>query len=207
MTNGKGIIYTACSYTYVGGGRQIMIIQISSALKHPGQSFPFSVSGSIEKIDVYGDQINIENPISIEGSIMYTGEDFFVRGNFSANYTAHCGLCGKEVTNKIECEFNEEFCITEDLSHPDRFTYVGNTIDISKMVLDNIYLKLPLKLICNQECQGLCPTCGQNLNVAQCECNNYVQKSSSLDKEAAINKKDNPFAVLENLFNDEEEEV
>lgn len=182
-----------------------MILDLSSALKHPGQSFPFSVEGNIDEIKLYGNVFNLANPIEVDGTIMYTGANFFVRGSLSVDYTTECGRCFKEVKENVECDFNEEYAIEEDENHPDRYTFVGNTIDITKMVIDNICLNLPLKHQCTEDCKGLCPICGTNLNDQDCDCDAKVGESSS-QTEAVMNKKENPFAVLQDLFSDKDDE-
>ena len=182
-----------------------MILDLSSALKHPGQSFPFSVEGSIDDVDLYGDAIKFKNPIKVDGSAMNTGDNLYVRGSLEIEYTTNCNLCFKEVKEKAICDFNEEYSHEEDISHPDRYTFVGYSIDITKMVIDNICLSIPLKHLCTDQCKGLCPECGQDLNKAACDCYTKVN-DSDFDNEAAINKKENPFAVLGNLFSDKDNE-
>jgi|GEM_PF-665654 len=183
-----------------------MIIDLSSALKHPGQSFPFSVEGTIEDINLYGDVMKLQNPVEVNGTIMYTGENFFVKGSFSVGYSTSCALCFKEVKRNVECTFSEEFALDEDISHPDRYTYLGSNIDITKMVIDNICLNMPLKHLCKEGCLGLCPKCGNNSNESQCDCDVNIEQSD-FNKEIVMNKKENPFAVLENLFSDDNEEA
>ena len=185
---------------------KIMIIDLSSALKHPGQSFPFSVEGNIGDIELYGDLIKFKNPVQVVGTIMYTSKNFFVTGSLDFEYTTSCALCFKDVDESIDCDFNEEFAQEEDIAHPDRYTFTGNTIDITKMTMDIICLNLPLKHLCSEECKGLCPKCGHNLNESPCKCDINVEQSN-FDNEVVLNKKENPFAVLENLFSDEDEEA
>lgn len=55
----------------------------------------------------------------------------------------------------------------EDLSV--NFT-VGDEIDLHEIVREQLYLSLPMKLLCNKKCYGLCPMCGTNLNKKKCGC-------------------------------------
>lgn len=61
----------------------------------------------------------------------------------------------------------------------------GEVIDIGLLVSEQIFLSLPFKVLCSEECRGLCPGCGANLNDEPCQC--------------AKSSKDSPFSVLEKL--------
>jgi uncharacterized protein len=46
----------------------------------------------------------------------------------------------------------------------------GDTIDLSDIVREQVYLSLPMRSICKESCRGLCPVCGANLNESSCLC-------------------------------------
>jgi uncharacterized protein len=48
--------------------------------------------------------------------------------------------------------------------------YRDGRVDLSQLILEQIVLALPMKFLCNDDCQGLCPSCGANRNVTSCEC-------------------------------------
>jgi uncharacterized protein len=48
--------------------------------------------------------------------------------------------------------------------------YTGDQIDLAQVVREQCYLALPMKPLCKDDCQGLCPMCGTNLNVERCSC-------------------------------------
>jgi uncharacterized protein len=43
-------------------------------------------------------------------------------------------------------------------------------IDLDEIIKEQIYLSLPMKVLCSDQCRGLCPICGMNLNVSDCHC-------------------------------------
>lgn len=49
-------------------------------------------------------------------------------------------------------------------------SYDGDTIDLGDVVREQIFLIVPAKLLCREDCRGLCPSCGIDLNVTQCAC-------------------------------------
>lgn len=48
--------------------------------------------------------------------------------------------------------------------------YHDDQIDLSLLIREQLYLALPMKPVCRADCAGLCPTCGVNRNLTQCEC-------------------------------------
>jgi uncharacterized protein len=64
--------------------------------------------------------------------------------------------------------------------------YKGNEIDLNEIVKEQIILAQQMVNICNDNCKGLCPKCGKNLNNSACKCKNTDKKKS-------------PFAVLKKI--------
>ena len=56
---------------------------------------------------------------------------------------------------------------TEDLEFS---LYDGDQIDLAPLVAEQLILALPSRALCREDCQGLCPSCGTNLNLHQCGC-------------------------------------
>ncbi|MFB3148284.1 MAG: DUF177 domain-containing protein [Thermodesulfobacteriota bacterium] len=70
----------------------------------------------------------------------------------------------------------------DDLEHE---TYRDDEIDLSNYLMEQIAISLPVKVVCNEDCKGLCTICGTNLNQETCTCES---------------EKVNPrFAILKNL--------
>ena len=68
-----------------------------------------------------------------------------------------------------------------------RYGYTGEELDVSQMLLDDLFLNLPAFSKCSEDCKGLCPVCGCDLNTVQCSC---VREK----------EKENPFSALEQLL-------
>ncbi len=48
--------------------------------------------------------------------------------------------------------------------------YEGSGIELNDVLREVVLLALPMRLVCSEECKGICPTCGQNRNQAECDC-------------------------------------
>lgn len=63
---------------------------------------------------------------------------------------------------------------TFDLADVDLETFDGKTIDLDPILREQVMLALPVSVVCREDCKGLCPVCGQNLNEKECGCERKV---------------------------------
>ncbi len=82
-----------------------------------------------------------------------------------------CDRCLDEIQKEIVFEFGH-ILVRETNTDSDEFIVTdGDIIDLDELILADILLQLPSKMLCNEECKGLCFTCGANLNKNECNCN------------------------------------
>jgi len=72
--------------------------------------------------------------------------------------------------------------------------YEGDEIDPRDLVREQLLLAVPMVPVHSEDCRGLCPSCGADLNLGGCGC-----------KPAALPEKENPFAVLKKIIKPEKE--
>ena len=77
-----------------------------------------------------------------------------------------CDKCLKEVEWNAQEDMVEEF----SNDNPDAWPAEGDTIDFAEAVRANICALLPMKILCKDDCFGLCPACGKDLNRGTCDC-------------------------------------
>ena len=63
---------------------------------------------------------------------------------------------------------------TEDEEDDDQNFMEGYQLDVETFVYNEILLNWPAKILCREECKGVCPVCGQNLNEKECGCDTFV---------------------------------
>ena len=97
-----------------------------------------------------------------------------VSGNVRFSIEAPCSRCLKPVELDLNPEVNlvltPEESIDEEDDDVNHETYAGDEVDISDFIREQIAMALPVKVVCAEDCKGLCQNCGVNLNVEQCEC-------------------------------------
>lgn len=149
-----------------------MIINLSSFFKSGELTY------SIEKMLTITD-LEFLKKNKIEKDIMFKGDFFKVDDSIELNATIRytykevCARCLKEFMNTIETQFTA--CITDnEVEDSEEINIIlhDNSIDIDKAIKQVIYLSIPMKSLCSEDCKGICPKCGANLNIEECDCEN-----------------------------------
>jgi len=123
------------------------------------------------------------------------GRDILVRGHLAGQLGLHCGRCLEGFVAPVAADFDlllapgpqPQGPAEEELSAAelDRDFYTGGVVDLETILREQIILMLPLKPLCAETCQGLCPRCGANLNREACNCQ-AKQVDSSLAQLAKL---------------------
>jgi uncharacterized protein len=72
----------------------------------------------------------------------------------------------KETTRHTEVEDETELCDDDLIAS----TYSGDEIDLAHEIEEQVAMEIPLKPLCDEDCKGLCPSCGADLNAVPCTC-------------------------------------
>jgi uncharacterized protein len=92
----------------------------------------------------------------------------------SAPWRAECRRCLKPVGGELNCDVREVFRPRQpgERASDDEETYplTGDQLDLRPLVRDALLLGLPIAPLCREDCAGLCPTCGSDLNEGPCSC-------------------------------------
>lgn len=127
------------------------------------QSFDFSNE------ELYG-AFPFEQPVSCSGEI--ENRAGVVRLVFCVKFllNLNCDRCLEAFQR--EFTYNFEHILVQKLNGDDDGYIVcdGGVLDLFELVRTDILLELPMKVLCDEDCKGLCPQCGKNLNFDSCEC-------------------------------------
>ena len=110
-------------------------------------------------------------PVSAEvtGIVYRQGTDYIVDGKVKTVLNLNCDLCLSAFETKLDFDLNEVFSETPD-SDEEIWELSDKTIDLKPAVIANIILNMPMQVLCSDDCKGLCPKCGHNLNDGDCGC-------------------------------------
>jgi uncharacterized protein len=143
----------------------------------------FDVSIEPGVIDFLDANLRQAGPLAAQGSVelvSHSEGDIQMRGKLRVRMESDCDRCLEpaqfDVENSLdilfkpssETEDGEEAELGED--ETDVAFYEGDGVSLEDVLREQIVLALPIKLVCKEDCQGLCPVCGENWNLRECEC-------------------------------------
>ena len=147
-----------------------MIIELESIFNTEGMKYPFDYELSLSGIEAYG-YSPITNPVKVKGQIENKAGIVTLTANAELVYEAPCDRCAKDVKREFNFPVEHTLVVTLESGENDAFLEVPNMrLNLDELVEEDVNLALPTKYLCNDECKGLCPMCGKNLNEAQCNC-------------------------------------
>jgi len=128
------------------------------------------------------------SPIACKGEIEIMEERLYVTCHYEADFTFSCDRCLKEVKLHIEDDFKTKLITSDEEESYDGYVVETEALDIVELVSDELLTHIPFQIVCDEDCQGLCATCGKNLNEDECNCD-----------DASIDPR---FEVLKDLFSE-----
>ncbi|KMT21474.1 YceD family protein [Clostridium cylindrosporum] len=146
-----------------------MKIDVSKLFRKKVQTLPFEVTSQLSTIDRDELKISLNSPLNVKGNAYFDGEVVTLVGTITTILKMQCSRCLTELDYHMSIEFEDEFS-KFDFSEDRYLISEEETIDLTNMVTDNMILHLPVKVNCDENCKGLCPKCGKNLNKGLCSC-------------------------------------
>ena len=142
-------------------------LDISKLLSGESESLPFDLG---EIPFPCGDEEIAVSSLRFSGQAKdITG---FIRliGTITGEHSAPCARCLAPVKRAFSIEIDLSVVTAPTESDEDVILAEGQKIDLGTFVTETVLLNLPLRLLCREDCKGLCPKCGKDLNTGDCEC-------------------------------------
>lgn len=139
-----------------------------------GQTIHIDVKEHASRLSMEDEGIRLVGPLAFSGQVENMGDRLYVMGKVHATVELSCSRCAETITLEVNAPFSEMFSnhkeVVEMGSEEEISFFEGDLIDIASHIARAILLELPMKALCREECKGLCPECGVNLNLGECQC-------------------------------------
>jgi len=151
--------------------------------KLPKEGLEISKDFEFFSTDLVEESAVFLQPVCSEMNIKKIGNEIRIKGKVKTCLSIICSRCLIPFDFPIESNFDLAFLpeelnlVKEGLGSDDlnNFFYYNRQIDLREVVLEQLNLTFPVKPLCSEECQGICPVCGKNQQLGKCGC--VVKKS------------------------------
>ena len=101
-----------------------------------------------------------------------------IEGKAELEFVLPCDRCLKEVEVRVELEFSRAVyapeTITDEETKQDQHFLQEYELDLQALLEEELQLAWPSKVLCKEDCKGICKKCGHNLNDGDCGCDDFV---------------------------------
>ena len=149
-----------------------MLLGLSKIIDSPGATIPFSTSVDLSDLQ-YGNSFPVTEPVTANGQVRNTAGVLVMTGSIETTIHGTCDRCATEFDREIV--FPIDVVLVTELANEENedewvFPLEGDSADLDDIVRTVFVLNLDSKLLCKEDCQGLCCRCGKNLNDGPCSC-------------------------------------
>lgn len=150
-----------------------LIFDVSGLLKKPGSVEVIKISDDLPPGEKGHEIIEVVGPIRARITLKEAAGRIMAEGTLSADVMLTCGRCLKRYDQQLEQEFSEVYRRKGDFNREDPeereeesvFAIDNLKIDVTPMLSQAFVLAVPFKPVCREDCRGLCPVCGDELDV------------------------------------------
>ncbi|MBR3148913.1 MAG: DUF177 domain-containing protein [Eubacterium sp.] len=118
----------------------------------------------------------LKNGVKVKGKAYCKADVVYLDINVCFDFFGVCDRCAEDFKREYSFDLNK--VVVEKLENDENFddfvVVEGCKLDLDDFIYQEIQLFLPQKMLCDEECKGICPKCGKNLNEGECGCKKDV---------------------------------
>ena len=162
-----------------------MLLDLRELIANPSVRLPFRFHLEEDRLDFPAVKEYLTPPLA-EGIITNEADILHLRGTVTAEMLCVCDRCGQEFESTKVTDVDVVLVGEDDSEeNPGVFPIQGTKVDAQDVLSTCFILDMETQFLCREDCKGLCPRCGRNLNLGPCGCRKEI---------------DPRFAVLEQLL-------
>ena len=153
-----------------------MRLGLSQIIDRPGESVSYSVSVDLSDLQ-YGTSYPVTEPVLASGTVRITAGVLVMKGLITTCIHGTCDRCAADFDREMEIPI-DAVLVTELANEENEDEWVfpldGDSADLEDIVRTTFVLNMDSKLLCSDDCKGLCCRCGKNLNDGPCGCQKEI---------------------------------
>lgn len=145
-------------------------VDVSGLAGKPGLSRNMSASGSVPGLVGGMGRVDEADPVYIDLTLSGREDGLVAKGRAWGTFQLRCSRCLAEYAEDFNIAVNERFYFSPELAEErDGYEVTNQAVDLEPMLRDAVVLNIPITPVHAEDCQGLCPVCGADLNITTCE--------------------------------------
>jgi len=142
-----------------------------------GSDEAVSIDYTLDLSDLsYGIYNPINNGAAVKGSVYEKADVVYLDISVSFVFNGVCDRCAEEITKNMSFSLNKILVrnLANDVDYDHYIVVENGILNLDELVIEEVQLFLPSKMLCRDDCKGLCFKCGKNLNYGKCSCKKEV---------------------------------
>ena len=149
-------------------------IDLKPLFNEPGAKLDIDHTLDLSDLE-FSDTKPFTTPAAIKGVVRNDTGIVSMNAVVTVLYSGNCDRCAKEVTREYTISMEHTFVTELNDDQNDEFILVPTMrLDWEGLATEDVILGLPAKFLCEEDCKGICPTCGKNLNEGPCGCKKEI---------------------------------
>ena len=150
-----------------------MLLDLREIIGVPGGRESFDYEPDMKDAP-FGSIIQIKKPSRAAGNVTNRAGILTFSANVDAVCICVCARCLKEFEYPVHKQITAYLTEAGENENPDGYRLIGDKVDINEIIITEFILDMDERLICSEDCAGLCQDCGFNLNEGQCSCKKRI---------------------------------
>ena len=152
-----------------------MKLDLKRIASQPGQVLPFAFSLDLSQLEWNGTH-PAPQPIAVEGIVRNMAGALLLQASLTGTLSLICDRCAKPYTREKRVDYETLLAMELENGESDDIVLVDRDgqLDLDELMGDVFLLNLDTKNLCAEDCKGLCPGCGANLNEESSRCKKEV---------------------------------
>jgi uncharacterized protein len=145
-----------------------LVLDVRELLESHGIRRPLAFSARVP--DLSNDMVRVAEPVDFDLVLENIEGGVLVQGTMAGTYSGTCRRCAKELVHLPFSFRGSELYRPVADAWEEEYVIKEHQLDLEPMVRDTVALNLPTNPLCTDDCKGLCPACGTDLNEGSCSC-------------------------------------
>ena len=152
----------------------MMNINISEILANPSVIREYKVEPEFDMLELKQGKYPVSRKEPFGLTVSKNEDKLHIQGETSVSLLIPCDRCLDDVEMHFPIHIDYQWN-PDGIGDVDEITFMdGCILVVDKLIMDEIVVALPTKVLCKEDCKGLCSVCGQNLNHGSCDCDRQV---------------------------------